>query len=132
MMKSPATRSLSNMSQAGFTLIELVIVIVIIGILAAVAIPNFSDVSDDAKKAKASGIAGSFASWAGTNYARCQGKLTGATVSVSCANANKAMFATAGLDVSTVTSSGTDAACVFTIDGAEASAVSIKATGTTC
>ncbi|HHB1587327.1 TPA: prepilin-type N-terminal cleavage/methylation domain-containing protein, partial [Vibrio metschnikovii] len=37
-------------SEQGFSLVELVIVIVIIGLLAVAALPKFLDVTDEAKK----------------------------------------------------------------------------------
>lgn len=40
-------------SEAGFTLIELMLVIVILGILAAVAVNNFAGVSEDAQRTRA-------------------------------------------------------------------------------
>lgn len=79
-MKSLRTRILKA-SQAGFTLIELVIVIVIIGILAAVAIPNFTDVTDDAKRSSVNAIAANLASAAAANQSFCKGasSLSGTT-----------------------------------------------------
>lgn len=56
-------------SQAGFTLIELVMVIVILGVLAAVAIPKFIDMRVDANTAAVASVAGSLSAASATNYA---------------------------------------------------------------
>jgi prepilin-type N-terminal cleavage/methylation domain-containing protein len=48
-------------SQAGFTLIELVIVIVVLGILGAVAMIQFGTVTQDAKDSALKGLAGAYA-----------------------------------------------------------------------
>lgn len=58
-----------NVSEQGFTLIELVIVIAIIGILAAVAIPKFINLSSNAQTAATSAIAGALGAANATNYA---------------------------------------------------------------
>ena len=49
-------------SQAGFTIIELVVVILLLGILTATALPRFLDASDDAHGAVVTSTAGSFRS----------------------------------------------------------------------
>ena len=49
-------------SQAGFTLIELIMVIVILGILSAVAAPKFLDLTSDAEKAASESIHGTIQS----------------------------------------------------------------------
>src|SRR5690349_13731156 len=46
-------------SQAGLTLIELIVLIVILGVLAAVALPRFINVQSDARLAKLKAYAGS-------------------------------------------------------------------------
>jgi MSHA pilin protein MshB len=49
-------------TQAGFTLVELVIVIVLLGLLAVTAFPRYLDVTDQAQTASVKGVAGGLAS----------------------------------------------------------------------
>jgi len=67
-------------TQAGFTLIELVVVIVILGILAVTAAPKFIDLQGDARKAVREGVVASVQSALSLGHAKALvGGETGAT-----------------------------------------------------
>lgn len=88
-------------TEAGFTLIELVIVLVILGILSAVAIPKFQDFSTDAKKAaNAGGLSTVYSALAiGTaNLKRppTGTELVGYMTGASCASGNIEISGTSG------------------------------------
>ncbi len=63
-------RKLPAKSQAGFTLIELVMVIVILGILAAIALPKFVDLQKDARVASVNAARGALASISAMSHAK--------------------------------------------------------------
>lgn len=75
---------MSNKSQEGFTLIELVIVIVILGILSAIALPKFVDLGGDARVAAMKSVEGSMRAANAIIYAKAAtGNSMGATGSVT-------------------------------------------------
>lgn len=57
-------------SQAGFTLIELIMVIVILGVLSAFALPRFADLGGNAREASINGLAASLKSAANIAHAQ--------------------------------------------------------------
>jgi prepilin-type N-terminal cleavage/methylation domain-containing protein len=86
-MKMYQMKSLKQHTQAGFTLIELVVVIVILGILAATALPRFFDLTTDARKAAVAGVTGGFTSGIAMEHAKwlVDGSVPGAAVNdVAC------------------------------------------------
>ena len=108
-------------SQAGFTMIELVIVIVVIGILAAVALPRYIDMQRDARVAKMKGLYGSIRTAAALAKSRCEldlaSALTGCTATAGTVNmdgtavtmANRYPTATAaGITVAASIDAGSD------------------------
>ncbi len=52
---------MKNVTQHGFSLVELVVVIVIVGLLAVAALPRFLDVTEAAKESSVEAVAGGFA-----------------------------------------------------------------------
>lgn len=59
-------------SQAGFTMIELIVTIVILGILSAYAVPRFLDMRTEAEAASIARIAATLTTASSMNQARCQ------------------------------------------------------------
>ncbi len=83
-------KSLKQHTQAGFTLIELVVVIVILGILAATALPRFFDLTSDARRAAVAGSAGAFAS--GVSMAHAKWLVGGTGIAGTLMAENKTVY----------------------------------------
>jgi MSHA pilin protein MshA len=69
-MRSVETGSSFNSTQAGFTLIELVMVMVVLGVLAATALPKFINLRADANEATIRTMGGAMLSSANLVYAK--------------------------------------------------------------
>ena len=90
-------RNVRRASQAGFTLVELIIVIVIVGILAAVAIPKLSDTSAAAHKGVATATLGALKSAWSSAYAINQGKTLPTAPQVAAQMSDPTCAAAAGV-----------------------------------
>ena len=88
-----------KISQAGFTLVELVVVILILGILSATALPRFMDVNDQAHTAAVAGAGGGFG--AGVALAHAQWVANGASTVDPTGIDNIAGFGASDVEVNT-------------------------------
>ena len=78
-------------TQAGFTMIELIVVIVILGVLAAVAMPKFVDLGGDAETAAVKGVAGAAASAMAMNYGTRKANSANGQAVTNCTDAASLM-----------------------------------------
>ncbi len=99
-------------SQAGFTLIELVVVIVLLGILGVTALGKFQDLSANAENAAIAGVASELSASASINFANSTvgnagsiaiDNTSASTTAVACGTALLANFFTSGTTPGTYT-----------------------------
>jgi len=124
-------KQLSNVKQAGFTLVELIVVIVVLGILAATALPKFVNVSQDARRASVEGITGALRSSVSLVQAKyyAAGNTTATTVTMQDGST---VAVAAGTGIPTGTAAGIGQALQsidgFTPDYTTATAVTFRPT----
>jgi MSHA pilin protein MshA len=99
---------MKSRTQAGFTMIELIVVIVILGVLAATALPKFIDMRANAEQAALDGIAGGAASAMNLNFSGCALMNNVVTANkcvkiTACDNPNVASILQGGLDTTKYT-----------------------------